>query len=57
VRPVAFLPDARERAQAAATLRVFRATAFSGRSRERNARASRRKVTIAIRAIISGKFP
>ena len=43
--------------QAAATLATFRTTAFSGSSSERNARASRMKVTIAISAIISGKLP
>ena len=43
--------------QAAATLRMLSMIAFSGSSSERNARASRMNVVIAIRAIISGKLP
>ena len=41
----------------AATLRMFSRIAFAGSSSERNARASRMKVVIAIRPIISGKLP
>jgi hypothetical protein len=43
--------------QAAATLRMLSRIAFAGNSSERNARASRMNVVIAIRAIISGKLP
>jgi hypothetical protein len=42
---------------AEATLTTLRTTALSGSTRERNARARRRKVTIAIKTIISGKLP
>jgi hypothetical protein len=42
---------------AAPTLNTLRITAFSGSSSERNARASRRKVSSEINAIISGNAP
>jgi len=45
------------RPQAAATDSRFRSTAFSGRTIDRNARASSRKVRPAMRAMTSGKLP
>ncbi len=42
---------------AAATESRFSRTALSGRTNERNARASRRNVRVEINAITSGKLP